>query len=254
MPRRAQSVERERERERESNACDSCVTHLPVVELKACDSHDLSLTEFLIPTTLVGLSALYVNTPCLVTQKECIQESLSANGDHKTHIDDYLQYAPMVSVYGLNLCGVKGKHDFLDRTILLAMSYATMGIIVNTMKPIFKEKRPDSGARNSFPSGHTATAFMGAEFLYKEYKDSHPWIGYIGYGVAATTGYLRIYNNRHYINDVVAGACIGILSTKLAYWLYPKIFNKRECAKEPCVVGTPYIGGNEIGLNLSVTF
>ena len=95
------------------------------------------------------------------------------------------------------------------------MSYATMCIIVNTMKYTLNEKRPDSNARNSFPSGHTATAFMGAEILNKEYKDVSPWIGYAGYFVAAATGYLRIYNDRHYINDVIAGACIGITSAKL---------------------------------------
>lgn len=109
-------------------------------------------------------------------------------------MDEYSQYAPMVAVYGLNLFGIKGKHSFKDRTIILAMSYATMGIVVNVMKYSFKEKRPDSGARNSFPSEHTATAFMGAEFLRREYKEVSPWIGYAGYAVAAATGYLRIYN------------------------------------------------------------
>lgn len=77
-----------------------------------------------------------------------------------------MQYSPMLAVYGLNLLGIDGKHKFWDRTGILAFSYATMGIIVNGMKYAFKEKRPDNNARNSFPSGHTATAFMGAEFLY----------------------------------------------------------------------------------------
>lgn len=162
----------------------------------------------------------------------------------------------MVAVYGLNLCGVEGKHRFLDRTILLAMSYATMGILVNSMKFTFKEKRPDSNARNSFPSGHTATAFMGAEFLYKEYKDVSPWIGYAGYAVAATTGYLRIYNNRHYINDVIAGACIGIASVKLSYWLYPKIFKNAKCNKNKnvSIAGLPYYSTSGWGLNMCVQF
>lgn len=64
-----------------------------------------------------------------------------------------MQYAPVVAVYGLDLSGVKGKHSFKDRTIVLAMSYATMGILVNTMKYSFREKRPDSPSHNSFPSG-----------------------------------------------------------------------------------------------------
>jgi hypothetical protein len=77
------------------------------------------------------------------------------------------------------------------------MSYTIMGAAVYPMKYAFKDKRPDSSARNSFPSGHTATAFMGAQFLYEEYKDVSPWIGYAGFTIAAATGYLRIYNHCH---------------------------------------------------------
>jgi membrane-associated phospholipid phosphatase len=34
-----------------------------------------------------------------------------------------------------------------------------------------------------------------------------------------------MYNNKHWLNDVAAGAGVGILSTRLAYWLYPKLKN-----------------------------
>lgn len=217
-------------------------------------THNLKLKEVLIPAGIIGVSAFSVHNGWLVKQREHVQDVFSAKGKHKFKADDYSQYAPMLAVYGLNLCGVKGTHRFVDRTILLAMSYATMGILVNSMKFTFKEKRPDSNARNSFPSGHTATAFMGAEFLYKEYKDVSPWIGYAGYAVAAATGYLRIYNDRHYINDVIAGACIGVTSVKLSYWLYPKIFKKAKCHKETVIAGLPYYSTTEWGLNMCVQF
>lgn len=238
-------------------AQDSVQDSLYYTTLSKCISdhtHRLKLKEVLIPATIVGVSALYVNNGWLTTQKENVQDALSARGKNKLKIDNYIQYSPMVAVYGLNLLGVKGKHTFKDRTIILAMSYATMGIFVNAMKFFFKEKRPDSNARNSFPSGHTATAFMGAEFLYKEYKDVSPWIGYAGYAVAATTGYLRIYNNRHYFNDVIAGACIGIVSTKLAYWLYPKCFRRASCNTRTVVVGLPYYSTDGLGLNMCILF
>lgn len=218
------------------------------------DTHKLNLKEVLIPTGVIGVSALCVHNGWLTKQRENVQDALSAKGKHKFNVDNYSQYAPMVAVYGLNLCGIKGKHRFVDRTIMLAMSYVTMGILVNSMKFTFKEIRPDSDARNSFPSGHTATAFMGAEFLYKEYKDVSPWIGYAGYAVAATTGYLRIYNNRHYINDVIAGACIGVASVKLSYWLYPKIFKKAKCNKNAAIAGLPYYSTSGWGLNMCVQF
>lgn len=80
-------------------------------------------------------------------------------------------------------------------------------------------------------------------------------IGTAALFVAAITGYLRIYNDRHYLNDVVAGACIGVLSTKLAYWLYPKIFKKSECYKEHVAIVTlPYYSAKEVGLNMCICF
>ena len=83
-----------------------------------------------------------------------------------------MQYAPAALTLGLGLCGVKGQHAFKDRAIIMMMSYATMAAVVNVAKYTFKEKRPDSSSRNSFPSGHTATAFVGAEMLYQEYRTS----------------------------------------------------------------------------------
>lgn len=83
--------------------------------------------------------------------------------------------------------------------------------------------RPNGSGFNSFPSGHTANVFASAEFLNQEYKDIHPWIGYAGYTVATATGILRMYNNKHWLSDVVAGAGFGILSTKVSYLIYPKL-------------------------------
>ncbi len=77
----------------------------------------------------------------------------------------------MAAVYGLNLAGIKGKNNFRDRTMILATSYLIMGLTVESLKSITRVERPDGSSRNSFPSGHTATAFMGAEFLWQEYKD-----------------------------------------------------------------------------------
>ena len=59
--------------------------------------------------------------------------------------------------------------------------------------------------------------------MREEYKDVSPWYGTAGYALATTTGILRMYNNRHWLRDVVAGAGFGILSTKAAYWIYPAI-------------------------------
>lgn len=213
-------------------------------------THAFKMRDIVLPTTLFASSAMFVNNNYLKRQREKTQDALSARNKKTFKADDYMQYVPMMTVYGLNLFGIKGKHSFKDRTIILAMSYALQATMTHSMKFVFKEKRPDSRARNSFPSGHTATAFMGAQILYEEYKETQPWICYTGYAVAATTGYLRIYNNRHFINDVVAGACVGIISTKLAYWLYPKCFKHAGCN----ISGMPYYTNKELGMNVSLFF
>lgn len=148
-------------------------------------------------------------------------------GQPRTKVDDYIQYAPMVASYAIYFCGVKGEHNLLDRTLILAMSYATFAVVNHTMKFAFSEKRPNTGALNSFPSGHTGTVFVGAEFLRREYWHTNKWIGVAGYACALAVAYLRVYNNRHWVNDVVGGAAIGYMSTAFAYWLYPKIFRRR---------------------------
>lgn len=217
-------------------------------------THRLKPREVLIPAAIVGTAALFAGDGWFAEQRNRVQHALSAEGRNRIRADDYIQYVPIAAVYGLNLSGLKGKHGFKERTVILAMSYATMGALVNAMKYTFREKRPDAETRNSFPSGHTATVFMGAEFLYREYRDVSPWIGYAGYAVAFTTGYLRIYNNRHYLNDVIAGACIGIVSTKLAYWLYPKIFRKSGCNGKAVVDVLPYCSSESAGLCVNLTF
>ena len=56
-----------------------------------------------------------------------------------------------------------------------------------------------------------------------------------------------MYNNRHWLNDILAGAGIGILSTKFSYWIYPKIFKNADCMKDERstqFVAMPYYDGS----------
>ena len=170
---------------------------------------------------------------------ELKDEAYAENPHKKLPIDNYLQFAPAVAVYGLNAFGIKGKHNFRDRSMIYAMSNIILTGTVFSLKKITAVQRPDGSAYTSFPSGHTAEAFASAEFMRMEYKDVSPWYGIAGYAMAATTGYLRMYNNKHWFSDVVAGAGVGIVSTKLAYWLYPKIQHKLFKDKMPNTVVMP---------------
>ncbi|MFC3562724.1 phosphatase PAP2 family protein [Pedobacter jamesrossensis] len=144
------------------------------------------------------------------------------------HYDDYLQYAPVVAVLGLNAAGVKGKNKMGRALVSYAFSAAIMGTVVNTVKYMAKVERPDGSSRNSFPSGHTANSFMNATFLHKEYGQFRSPLYSIGaYTAATATAVGRELNNRHWISDVLAGAGIGILSTEVGYIIADKIFKER---------------------------
>jgi len=147
------------------------------------------------------------------------------------HADDYLKFAPLVAMYGLDLVGAKGKNGVIDQTAMVIITTAITTTMVTNLKKWTHRLRPNGSTYSSFPSGHTATAFAAAELLCQEFKGTSPWIGYGGYLVAAATGILRMYNNVHWVSDVVAGAGFGLLSTKLTYLIYPqfkKFLGKRQ--------------------------
>jgi membrane-associated phospholipid phosphatase len=145
--------------------------------------------------------------------------------DFQTNIDDYLMFIPAVGVYGLNFAGVKGKNNFVDRSLIYLISISlasiTNGIIKNTTNVL----RPDGSDYGSLPSNHTTIAFISATFLHEEYKDQSIWYGIAGYSIATATGVLRMLNNRHWMSDVLVGAGIGILVTKVVYLAYPAVKN-----------------------------
>jgi membrane-associated phospholipid phosphatase len=186
----------------------------------------------IMPAVLIGFGVAGLETRTVKAINADTKVEITENIDEKVSIDDFSQYSTFLSVYALNATGVKGKNNFKNRTVVLTTAYLLMGIAVNVIKLTGNEVRPDGTTCNSFPSGHTATAFMGAEFLYQEYKHQSIWYGLSGYLVAAGTGFYRMQNNRHWLTDITAGAGIGILSTKIAYWSLPlmknSIFKNKE--------------------------
>ncbi|MCL9805637.1 phosphatase PAP2 family protein [Flavobacterium amniphilum] len=211
----------------------------------------------IIPSVLIGYGVMGLESHQILHYNTELRDEVKESIDEKLTIDDFSQYTPAASVYALNAFGIKGKNNFRDRTIIMGTSYLILSVSVLGLKSISKVERPDFSARNSFPSGHTATAFAGAEFLWQEYKDKSVWYGIAGYVVATGTGLFRIYNNRHWLTDVAAGAGIGILSTKIAYWLYPsineKVFGSKR-KKGTTVSVIPFYNGNQIGLSIGKTF
>ena len=157
--------------------------------------------------------------------------------DFKTGIDDYTQFFGPAMVVGLKLGGYEGRSDWPRLLSSAAASYAIMAVLVNGIKYSAKEMRPDGSTANSWPSGHTATAFVGASLLHKEYGLTRsPWWSVAGYGVATATGVMRVLNNRHWISDVISGAGIGIMSTELGYALCDLMFKQKGLLRNDLIL------------------
>lgn len=176
--------------------------------------------------------------------------------DFKTRIDDYSQFFGPVMTTGLKIAGVEGRSDWGRYIASAAMSYGIMALFVNSIKYTAKEMRPDGSTANSWPSGHTATAFVGATILHKEYGLTRsPWFSVAGYGVATATGVMRVLNNRHWVSDVLSGAGIGIMSGELAYALSDLLFKGRgllrsDISSEKSIIYNPSFFSVSMGLGL----
>ena len=173
--------------------------------------------------------------------------------DFKTSIDDYTQYFGPALTVGLKLGGYEGRSDWPRFAASAAMSYGIMAALVNGIKYTAKEMRPDGSTANSWPSGHTATSFVGATILHKEYGLTRsPWFSVAGYGVATATGVMRVLNNRHWVSDVLSGAGIGIMSTELAYALSDVFFKGKGLLRNDLVgdINNPSFFSISMGLGL----
>ena len=229
-----------------------------IAKIDSTSNHlKFSYKQLIIPSVLIGYGVIGIGNDQLLSFNHQIKAEVTEDIDEKITIDDFSQYAPAASVYALNAFGVKGKNNMRDRSVIFVTSYAIMATTVLGLKSIVHEERPDGSSNNSFPSGHTATAFAGAEFLWQEYKDKSIWYGIAGYAVATGTGLFRIYNNRHWLTDVAAGAGIGILSTKIAYWMNPyitkKLFKSSSENKSTSMI-MPFYNGQQYGLGFVKIF
>lgn len=165
-----------------------------------------------------------------------------------TTLDDYLQFAPIALVYGLDIVGVKAQHDWINRTIVLAKAELLANGITQTLKYTVREQRPSGTAKESFPSGHTTQAFVSATFMHHEFGKQSVWYSILAYSMATSTGAMRMLNDRHWLSDVLAGAAIGIFSTELIYHTHQYRWGTKE------MVVFPVVYKNMLGLSLQTNF
>ena len=154
----------------------------------------------------------------------------------------------------MKVCGVESRSSWGRMLVSDAFSAGLMAAAVNSLKYSFRVMRPDGSTRNSFPSGHTATAFMTATMLHKEYGHRSPWYSIGGYTLATLTGVTRQLNNRHWMSDVMVGAGIGILATEFGYFLADLIFKEKGLkVRETYVVFDRYRHPSFVGFSVGLT-
>jgi len=172
----------------------------------------------------------------------------------RTHVDDWIHYVPVVTMYAADLFKVPAKNTVWNQTKFLAMSEIVTSGIVLGLKYSLGIQRPNNGAHNAYPSGHTSQAFVQSQVLFNEFRETAPLLAASGYLFAVTTGTLRILNNRHWVPDVLLGAGIGMLVTNTIYYFEPlkdwnpfdKMKRKNNTLQMQFVpsIRTDYFGGN----------
>lgn len=133
----------------------------------------------------------------------------------------YVQYSAILGG-AMYAAGLFSRETWLRKTgrmLLQSLSYG--GTITIGMRYLLGRHRPFSSERNqyefswfnklgdyqSFPSGHTVVAFSTSTILAEQIDTW--WARVVLYGFAALTGYARMYNDQHWISDVIFGAALG---------------------------------------------
>ena len=227
---------------------------------KSKTNKDVKAYKFMDDLTFVGVPLFFAGMAIKgdkamfrVNDKDNTKKNTQLLTDFKTGIDDYTQYFGPAMTVGLKLGGYEGRSDWPRLLASAGMSYGIMAALVNGIKYTAKEMRPDGSQANSWPSGHTATSFVGATLLHKEYGLTRsPWFSVAGYGVATATGVMRVLNNRHWVSDVMSGAGIGIMSTELGYALCDLMFKEKGLLRNdlPFDSENPSFFGISMGVGL----
>lgn len=147
-------------------------------------------------------------------------------------IDKVTKYGlePLGNYYALAAMGMFYSYGLLadnprsqSTGLMMAESFVVSGVLVRFPKYLAGRVRPDAwdsrgphdwqGPFNgtSFPSGHTTSAFAVASVVAWQYRDT-PWVPVTAYTLATLAGLSRIYDNRHWVSDVVAGAIFGTVT------------------------------------------
>jgi hypothetical protein len=170
-----------------------------------------------VPAVMIGYGVYTFNGGGFYTNQEANRDIHKLFPTYRTRVDDFLILAPYLELGAVALAGVESRDDRINTGLVILKSELIMLTSVFAIKNLSRETRPDGSDNLSFPSGHTAQAFLAASIVHTEFRDKSQWYGIGAYTLATSVAALRMINSKHWQSDVVAGAGIGILSAHLGY-------------------------------------
>jgi membrane-associated phospholipid phosphatase len=170
-----------------------------------------------IPAVLITYGALNANNHGFYTNSEANRDIHKLFPTYRTSLDNFLIFAPYLELGAVALAGVESRNDRINIGLVILKSELIMLATTFSVKYLVREERPDGSDNLSFPSGHTAQAFLAASIVHNEFRDKSQWYGVGAYTIAGSVAALRMINNKHWQSDVIAGAGFGILSAHLGY-------------------------------------
>jgi membrane-associated phospholipid phosphatase len=196
--------------------------------------HDSSSTHSVTPYVLGGTVALAA--VCFANDQH-ISDGLFAWKQRHAFLKDL---SPIVTlggevVFAYGLFGGLGAYGYLtddpgsiETAKIGVIAVTGTGIAAQVLKRLFGRERPSGASRaggkwhgpalstpfDSFPSGHSTTAFTVATVL-TDMNEDKPWIGYVVYPLAGAVAVSRITERKHWASDIIVGALLGTYGTKV---------------------------------------
>lgn len=247
------------------------------LSIRRCD-HSFQAGQLVLPSVLTVAGATGFCKP-VKEWKVAIRDQVREYALDRTYVDNYVQYVPVAMAVVGDWLGAEAQHNFFDRLLVTGTSYVVTAVLVNGLKYTIVSPRPsiydevylgtnprgltpkdNPKCFNSFPSGHTATAFMGAELVRLEYGDDSPWIAVAAYAVATGTGIMRVWNEQHWFTDVLAGAGMGMLSARIGWWMLPWVSDVADsvlgldATHGEKIAISPTAGNGQLGMQMCLSF
>ena len=223
-------------------------TAQPVVPVVPADSaaHRLSAGRLLravaVPAVLISYGVSTINGHGFYSSYQARDDIQRAFPGFHSTVDDYLPYVPYAALGVGLLPGHSLRDDALNLALVITKAEILALGLTNGLKVVTNIDGP-GGKPQRFPSSHATQAFLAATIVNVELRGQSHWYGIGAYTIAGSVAVLRMFNNKHWESDVVAGAGFGILSAHVAFLTQRYRWGRRPGGADGLSIAPVYYGG-----------